>query len=247
MVFELQQGMIDRGAELQWLSQYPWEEEILFAPLSALEVRSTYVEGSVLVIVVRLNCNLNALTIEQVVARMQRSHLQLIEDVITDMKHAGCPGTALQPLQLLAVEMASFDPVWFNSPPNYRAATNQALDALSETVERLGCAETWASRLEPAALHHGDVKSTTVRSLRSTAAVSEGLEKRIVSPAHLPPSPPPSLHPSARTQRNAARTQRNARTKITRRTRALFHRCASVWASMLLLPNFSRCCCRASA
>ena len=27
MIFELQQGMINRGAELKWLSQYPHEEE----------------------------------------------------------------------------------------------------------------------------------------------------------------------------------------------------------------------------
>ena len=29
VVLEMQQGMIDRGADLSWLSQYPHEEEIL--------------------------------------------------------------------------------------------------------------------------------------------------------------------------------------------------------------------------
>ena len=33
IVFEMQMGMIDRGAELKWISQYPHEEECLFAPL----------------------------------------------------------------------------------------------------------------------------------------------------------------------------------------------------------------------
>ena len=28
MLFEMQQGMVDRGAELGWLSQYPHEEEV---------------------------------------------------------------------------------------------------------------------------------------------------------------------------------------------------------------------------
>ena len=34
LVFEMQLGMIDRGAELGWISQYPYEAECLFAPLT---------------------------------------------------------------------------------------------------------------------------------------------------------------------------------------------------------------------
>jgi hypothetical protein len=37
-VFEIQMGMVDRGADVQWLSQFPGEAEILFAPLVGLEV-----------------------------------------------------------------------------------------------------------------------------------------------------------------------------------------------------------------
>ena len=31
-VFEMEMGMIDRGADFSWLSQYPHEREILFSP-----------------------------------------------------------------------------------------------------------------------------------------------------------------------------------------------------------------------
>ena len=79
IVFEIQMGMLDRGADLSWISQYPHEREILFAPLTGCEAASTRVEGSVLVVDVRLNVNLRARTIEQVVARMRNSHLELIE------------------------------------------------------------------------------------------------------------------------------------------------------------------------
>ena len=41
VVFSIQQGMVDRGADIGWLSQYPHEKEILFGPLTGLEVRST--------------------------------------------------------------------------------------------------------------------------------------------------------------------------------------------------------------
>ena len=34
VVFEVQMGMIDKGAPVQWCSQYPEEAEILFAPLT---------------------------------------------------------------------------------------------------------------------------------------------------------------------------------------------------------------------
>ena len=36
----IEQGMVDRGADLKEVSQYPGEEEILFPPLVALEVVS---------------------------------------------------------------------------------------------------------------------------------------------------------------------------------------------------------------
>ena len=37
-IFEIKMGMIDRGANLAWISQYKHEKEILFAPLTGLEV-----------------------------------------------------------------------------------------------------------------------------------------------------------------------------------------------------------------
>ena len=66
IVFEIAQGMVDRGADIGWLSQYPHEREILFGPLTGLEVRSTRVDGIVLVMDMAISVNLASLTIEQV-------------------------------------------------------------------------------------------------------------------------------------------------------------------------------------
>ena len=66
IVFCIQQGMVDRGADISWLSQYPHEQEILFAPLTGLEVQGTSVERSVVVVDLSVSINLTALTIEQV-------------------------------------------------------------------------------------------------------------------------------------------------------------------------------------
>jgi hypothetical protein len=38
VLYELTQGMGDRGADLGWLSQYPHERERCFPPLTGLEV-----------------------------------------------------------------------------------------------------------------------------------------------------------------------------------------------------------------
>ena len=40
-VMEVKMGMIDRGADLSWLSQYPDEREITFPPYTGLEVLGT--------------------------------------------------------------------------------------------------------------------------------------------------------------------------------------------------------------
>ena len=45
--------MIDRGADISSFSQYPHEREILFAPLTGIEVQGTRVEGAGLVVAVR--------------------------------------------------------------------------------------------------------------------------------------------------------------------------------------------------
>ena len=72
VVMEMHMGMTSRGAEIDWLSMYPEEKEILFGPLTGLEVvNSRYHEGVVLV-QVRLSVNLTSLTLEQVCTGLVR-------------------------------------------------------------------------------------------------------------------------------------------------------------------------------
>ena len=49
ILFEIEQGLVARGASIQWLSQYPEEAELLFPPLTVLEVKDVSVEGSVVI------------------------------------------------------------------------------------------------------------------------------------------------------------------------------------------------------
>merc|ERR1712194_416920 len=86
MVLQMQLGMVDRGADLSWLSQYPLEREICFSPLTSLEVQATSVESSVLLVDVRININLIALTIEQVVAKRKRIIETMVENTLVEAK-----------------------------------------------------------------------------------------------------------------------------------------------------------------
>jgi len=78
IVVEIQQGMIDRGAEIAWLSQYPHEAEVLFAPLAGLEAREMRIEmhpiseSHIIVVTMRVSINLTNPTIEAVVAKRRK-------------------------------------------------------------------------------------------------------------------------------------------------------------------------------
>eukprot|EP00966_Prymnesium_polylepis_P293171 6771400-Prymnesium_polylepis.1 len=126
-VFEIQQGMVDRGSDISWLSQYPHEKEILFAPLTGLEVQSTRVEGSVLVVSVALSVNLNALTIEQVIGKRRK----LLADMAANMQgevRGALTGTGFDELgpKLLMRELRqgvlAEEGVWYNEDEHFELA-----------------------------------------------------------------------------------------------------------------------------
>ena len=73
--------MSDDCLDLSWRSQYPHEKEIVFAPLTGIEVQRTRVEGPVLVVEARLSVNLMAATIEQVVGKRRK----VVQDAASQM------------------------------------------------------------------------------------------------------------------------------------------------------------------
>ena len=102
-VIEAEMGLVDRGAALDWLSQYPEEREICFPALTALSVvsvesvaasedglsRTTKASaGGVKRFVVRLNCNLTSQTIESLLGQRKRQVAELVELVQNDVDTA---------------------------------------------------------------------------------------------------------------------------------------------------------------
>ena len=81
--------MTHRGADISIMSQYPHEKEVLFAPLTGLEVQDTTRKGNVLHISTRLNTNLKVQTIEEMQSKMKSIHLNLVDIVREDLQSNG--------------------------------------------------------------------------------------------------------------------------------------------------------------
>jgi len=86
VVFEMEQGFVDRGADLSWLSIYPEEAEFLFPPLTALEISSTRIEGPCLVLVARPSVNPSIVPIEDVVSRREKLLVEMSKTMRVDIE-----------------------------------------------------------------------------------------------------------------------------------------------------------------
>ena len=134
MIFEIEQGMVDRGADLSWLSQYPHEKEILFGPLTGLEMRSARVDGSLLLFDMKLSINLSAQTIEAVTGRRrvlvdQMSKgikVELSAELLRDnFKLAEAIGRGFY--EAVSQETLEQPPEWFNEDTQFGSAVTEIL------------------------------------------------------------------------------------------------------------------------
>mmetsp|Transcript_38330 Transcript_38330/g.120666 ORF Transcript_38330/g.120666 Transcript_38330/m.120666 type:complete len:1644 (-) Transcript_38330:81-5012(-) len=89
-VFEIVYGAVDRGASIGFLSQYPDEDEILFPPLSFLEVvGQPRVEGGpasvpIRIIPLKINANVTCSTIEEIVEKRKQLHMALLTNTMNE-------------------------------------------------------------------------------------------------------------------------------------------------------------------
>ena len=128
-------GMVDRGADLTTLSQYPHEAEILFGPLTGLEVRSTRVDESTLVVAAHASINLRSLTYDEVIGRRRSILQEMGNHMALDLR------TALHEAPSSARDscVASFETALergaFSHPAEWYNDDDHLVTALKETVE----------------------------------------------------------------------------------------------------------------
>jgi len=79
-------GMVDRGAYLSPFSQYPHEKEICFPPLTGIEVLTTAVESSTLVVNSRLSVNLASLPIKDVICKRGKMLRDMTQNLFLELQ-----------------------------------------------------------------------------------------------------------------------------------------------------------------
>lgn len=87
VLFEIEQGAIDRGADISMFSQYPHEREVLWPPLTSLQVTSSRVVGTATIVRVRANVNHTNLPIELSVSKRRKLVSEMCESMKAELRH----------------------------------------------------------------------------------------------------------------------------------------------------------------
>jgi hypothetical protein len=138
LLFEIRMGMVDRGALLSWLSQYPKEEEILFPPLTGLEVLGEFIDGATLCTRMRANINLQSKTIEELLAVRKRHFMEMLQLVQRDLRAKDDGSIFMKRQQKLSTEVHSRISAhgrdWFNVNENF----TQGLQTIASLMPKAG-------------------------------------------------------------------------------------------------------------
>jgi hypothetical protein len=153
ILFEIQMGAVDRGCNLDWISQDKHERYCVFPPLLGMELLRTRVEGRVLIVEVHPSVNLRALTLEQVINKMQQSHLALVQLFLDVFAHNRVPEDARAPLLQLKQRQEARDGAWFIDSKNFEAATAEVFAARDAVFDALSSRlDTWSGAVHAATM-----------------------------------------------------------------------------------------------
>jgi hypothetical protein len=149
VIFEIEVGAIDCGADLSSISQYPEEAELLFGPLAHLEAVGTRIDTQhdkpIVVVCIKINCNLKAPRIEEIIHKRKRLFGEVLDhlhnQVCFDMKllqgsaqnqSAGEEARAL--LIKKNEDLRSRHDSWYNNETNFLHALNTGLGNKAATL-----------------------------------------------------------------------------------------------------------------
>ena len=135
-LLELRMGLFHKGCQLDWLSQYPHEKEILFAPLTGIEVASEMrVSDHVEIWPVQLCVNLRSVEIEKLVMWRKTQHLEMLNifyrEICNDCESLeGFKAGFRRHIRSMSLK----DGEWFNKDTNFSEATLQGIEMKQFTM-----------------------------------------------------------------------------------------------------------------
>eukprot|EP00325_Prymnesiales_sp_UTEX-LB-985_P016966 CAMPEP_0174755368 /NCGR_PEP_ID=MMETSP1094-20130205/106211_1 /TAXON_ID=156173 /ORGANISM="Chrysochromulina brevifilum, Strain UTEX LB 985" /LENGTH=715 /DNA_ID=CAMNT_0015961257 /DNA_START=10 /DNA_END=2157 /DNA_ORIENTATION=+ len=140
-IFEMQMGMIDRGAELGWVSMYPHEKECLFPPLTGVEALRADVDGMMLNIKARMSINLSAQTLEQVLSRRRKMLMDMADGIELELREQVPKELLPMGLKFLrkSLEHGAYKhtPEWFNNDDNFAKVMQETLYLQSAVINEV--------------------------------------------------------------------------------------------------------------
>lgn len=145
-LFVTELGMIDRGASLGWLSQYPEEAEILLPPLSAMEVLDVtdfeHADDGIVVrkVTVRLNCNMISMTLDKLQGVRKAQATEMIDIIENDLlvhDMAADIRGRIDELQTIRETVEATDQNVFNSNIQFSTILNQALEVMPKLGDEM--------------------------------------------------------------------------------------------------------------
>jgi len=143
IIFETQMGLIDRGADVSWLSQFPHEKEILYSPLTGMEVRGSTVEGRVQVYQIVLSVNFTNPTIEEVINKRRKMLFDMQPGLEYELRFAArerkLTGDNDDGIEFLVRQLSqcnhsgplSRNPEWYNNDSHFSMALAEMLETRS--------------------------------------------------------------------------------------------------------------------
>ena len=173
-------------------SQYPHECECAFPPRTGHELVGTRVDGTCVVVELRLSNKTHSETLNERITKLKRSHLQLIDTYLEDMRVCEVPEKALGRLRALANTHRRYEQSFYNNPEKYANSTAAAVAAQRMAISRLANPSTWdevggdgpekARKMEKAAAcaRRGGSNTSSLSHAHAAAAGGSPFEPRVL-------------------------------------------------------------------
>lgn len=183
VLFEGAMGIVDRGADLGWISQYPEQCEITFPALTAIENAGARVEGGVLIMQVHIRTNMSSPIIDSYIARKKNVVSELVRVFKNDIRAAlgkDCAaGEALFQEKLDTFPIGdNDDPMWYNTVANYSSALNFLSAAKKEVLDKFTVVHFDATMPDGTKVELPDLaRDFTAKEKEELGAIGESLSK----------------------------------------------------------------------